>query len=303
MTPVAHVTAQAKVNLLLRVLGREVSGYHAIETIFLRLDLADDVRVRVAGGKTLDCSGAAIPASGLGPTERNLAFRAAEAYANATGWPNGFAIEVEKRIPVGGGLGGGSADAGAVLRALDALAPNPLGARLIDLAAPLGADVAFMTIQSPMALAWGRGERMLPASPLAAQPVLLAVPDFAVAAGDAYSWLSADRADYTPSSRVLRPESLGSWASLAALAENDLEPVVARRHGVIAELAGEIRAAGALISMMSGSGSTVFGVFSAHGAFGARGAAPQVAGIPPRAGVTTILTSTSERVVRVDLEE
>ncbi|HTE46708.1 MAG TPA: 4-(cytidine 5'-diphospho)-2-C-methyl-D-erythritol kinase [Gemmatimonadaceae bacterium] len=303
MTPTARVTAQAKVNLLLRVLAREVSGYHTIETIFLRLDLGDDVRVRVDAGRTLDCAGPAMPSGGLGPVEQNLAYRAAATYADATGWPNGFAIEIEKKIPVGGGLGGGSADAGAVLRALDALAPNPLGARLVELAAPLGADVPFMTLQSPMALAWGRGERMLVAPPLAAQPVLLAIPDFGVAASDAYSWLSADRPEHSPATRILRPESLASWASLAALAENDLEAAVGRRHGLIAELVDEIRAGGALIAMMSGSGSTVFGVFSAHGAFGARAAAPKVAEIPPRAGVTTILTSTSERVVRVELEQ
>ncbi|MGH2897799.1 MAG: hypothetical protein ACRDMZ_03935, partial [Solirubrobacteraceae bacterium] len=103
----------------------------------------------------MDCSGPALPAGGLGPTEQNLAFRAATAYAAQTGWPAGFAIEIVKQVPVGGGLGGGSADAGAVLRILDALSPNPLGAKLVELATQLGADVPFMTIDSPMALAWG----------------------------------------------------------------------------------------------------------------------------------------------------
>jgi 4-diphosphocytidyl-2-C-methyl-D-erythritol kinase len=302
MTPVARVTAQAKINLLLRVLAREVGGYHAIETIFARLDLGDDVGVRLTNGRSLDCTGPALPAAGLGPMERNLAYRAALAYVDATGWPTGFAIEIDKKIPVGGGLGGGSADAGAVLRALDALAPNPLGPRLLELAAALGADVPFMTIESPMALAWGRGERMLHVPALAAEPVLIAVPDFGVATSDAYGWLSESRDEHAPVSRVLRPESLASWSALATLAQNDLESVVARRHGVIAELVDQVRAAGAFISMMSGSGSAVFGVFSAHGAHGARGAAPKVE-IPPRAGVTTILTSTSERVVRVGVEQ
>ena len=162
MTPVARVSAQAKINLILRVLAREASGYHSIESVFLRLDLSDQVTVRIAPGRTLDCHGAALPTAGLGPMERNLAFRAAVAYAEAVGWPSGFSIDVDKRIPVGAGLGGGSADAGAVLRALDALCPTPLGSRLIELATPLGADVPFMTIDSPMALAWGRGERLFP---------------------------------------------------------------------------------------------------------------------------------------------
>jgi 4-diphosphocytidyl-2-C-methyl-D-erythritol kinase len=162
VTPVARVSAQAKINLILRVLAREASGYHSIESVFLRLDLADQVTVRIAPGRTLDCHGATLPTAGLGPMERNLAFRAAVAYAEAVGWPSGFSIDVDKRIPVGAGLGGGSADAGAVLRALDALSPTPLGSRLVELATPLGADVPFMTIDSPMALAWGRGERLFP---------------------------------------------------------------------------------------------------------------------------------------------
>ncbi len=83
----------------------------------------------------------------------------------ATGWPAGFAITIEKRIPVGAGLGGGSADAGAVLRAMNALAPHPVGeAELLRIAAPLGADVPFLTGTAPLALAWGRGERMLRAA-------------------------------------------------------------------------------------------------------------------------------------------
>ena len=88
----AHVVAQAKINLRLRVLAKEATGYHSIETVFLRLDLGDDIRVRVAQGRSLDCAGPAMPASGLGPTEKNLAYRAAAAYQNATGWPSGFAL-------------------------------------------------------------------------------------------------------------------------------------------------------------------------------------------------------------------
>src|SRR5215510_9881815 len=120
MSAEASVVAQAKVNLRLRVLARESSGFHSIETIFLRLDLGDDVRVRVRRAeRSIDCSGPAMPTEGLGAAEQNLAYRAAVAYADATGWPSGFAIEITKQIPVGGGMGGGSADAGAVLRVLD----------------------------------------------------------------------------------------------------------------------------------------------------------------------------------------
>src|SRR5262249_54570602 len=148
---------------------------------------------------------------GLGPAEKNLAYRAAVAYAEATGWPHGFAIEVDKRIPVGGGLGGGSADAGAVLRALDALSPKPLGHRLVELATPLGADVPFMTIESRMALAWGRGERLLPLRPLASRGVILVIPPFGVGTADAYGWVSTDRGTYTPTASVLNSDAIATW--------------------------------------------------------------------------------------------
>ncbi len=261
MTRSASVVAQAKINLLLRVLAREESGYHSLETIFLRLELGDDVRVRTASGRTLDCAGPAMPTHGLGHVERNLAYRAAAAYADATGWPNGFAIEVTKHIPVGGGLGGGSADAGAVLRALDALSPNPLGPRLAELATPLGADVPFMTIEHPMALAWGHGERLYPVQVLDPRWVALAVPPFAVNTAQAYGWLSADRGAYVPRASVLSAESLATWEAVAAMATNDFEPVIARRHPSIGALVAELEASHAIVAMMSGSGSTVFGVF------------------------------------------
>src|SRR3954464_3864000 len=130
MSRSARVAAQAKINLLLRVLAREASGYHSIETIFLRLGLADEVVVRVGDdvrGRTLDCGGDALPPGGLGETTTNLAYRAACAYADATGWPTAFAIELTKHIPAGAGLGGGSADAGAGLRRLGAWAAAPPG--------------------------------------------------------------------------------------------------------------------------------------------------------------------------------
>jgi 4-diphosphocytidyl-2-C-methyl-D-erythritol kinase len=294
VTRSARVTAQAKINLLLRVLAREASGYHSIETVFLRLDLGDDVRVRVAPGRSLECAGSAIPPSGLGPVERNLAFRAAVAYADATGWPAGFSIEIEKRIPVGAGLGGGSADAGAVLRTLDALSPRQLGARLVELAAPLGADVAFMAIESPMALAWGRGERLLPLRVLDSRHVALLVPPFAIATADAYAWLATDRGTYAPTAGVISPESLATWESLASVATNDFERVVAARHPAIAELVDELRSADAIVAMLSGSGSSVYGLFNAP---------PDAAAITRSTGLTTIVTRTSDRVVRVERDQ
>src|SRR5262249_19303302 len=211
-------------------------GYHSLETVFLRLALSDAVTVRVGDGvrgRSVDCVGDAVPAAGLGAPDRNLAYRAGLAYADAAGWPAEFAIEIDKRIPVGGGLGGGSADAGAVLRALDAMSPNPLGARLPELGLALGADVPFMTLDSPMALAWGRGERLLPVNALAPRPVVLIVPDFGVSTEVAYGWLAAERGTYAPHADVLSLSDLDTWEGIAPRATNDFEPVVTRRSSQV----------------------------------------------------------------------
>jgi 4-diphosphocytidyl-2-C-methyl-D-erythritol kinase len=301
MSRSARVAAQAKVNLLLRVLAREESGYHSIETVFLRLALADDVVVRIGDdihGRSLDCRGSALPAEGLGHTTSNLAYRAACAYADATGWPSTFAIELTKEIPAGAGLGGGSADAGAVLRALDALSPSPLGRRLPELAPALGADVAFMTIDSPMALAWGRGERLLPLPALDRRPVVIVIPAFAVATKEAYSWLAHDRGIYEACGVVLQRTDLDTWEAVGAVAENEFEPVVSRRHPAIAAYTKALRDAGALVAMMSGSGSAVFGVFATpEAALSGVMAATQA---EPGATARGVVVWTAERVERVE---
>jgi 4-diphosphocytidyl-2-C-methyl-D-erythritol kinase len=263
-----QVAAQAKINLRLRILARESAGYHQLETLFLRLELADTVRVRrTSGERTLDVLGDA-DAAALGPVERNLAWRAAEAYLRYRAMDGGFGIEIEKRIPIGGGLGGGSADAAAVLRALDAMADEPLSdPELLRIAAALGADVPFLTTSDPYALAWGRGERMLALPPLPSRAVLLIVPGFGVNTAQAYRWLAASRdaADFVAGAEpsMIRPGSLSEWDAVAALAENDFQPVVARRHPAIGEHVAALQALECVVSMMSGSGSTVFGVGNA----------------------------------------
>jgi 4-diphosphocytidyl-2-C-methyl-D-erythritol kinase len=294
----ACVHAQAKVNLRLRILAREAGGHHQLETLFLRLALADIVRVRPAGTRSLQVTG--VPeGTDLGPAERNLAWRAAAAYMEAAGRPDGFAIELEKRIPVGGGLGGGSADAGAVLRALDALSASPLGsAALLEIAATLGADVPFLASEHPYALAWGRGERMLALSPLSPREVVLVVPPFGVDTTRAYGWLAearAARGAERPSALVLSPGALASWDALIPLARNDFEPPVTARHPEIAGLVEWLGSIGCAPAMMSGSGSVVVGVL------------PEGASKPPR-GVRdsvpcgrVIVTRTADRVEPVRL--
>ena len=294
VTRAAHVAAQAKINLFLHVLAREPSGYHGIETAFLRIDLADDVTVRESTGRSLDVSGPALPTGGLGPTEKNLAYRAAAAYADTAGWPTGFSIELVKRIPAGGGLGGGSADAGAVLRALEVMSPKPLGPRLLEVAATLGADVPFMTLDEPMALGSGRGDRLKPIPPLEPRALVLAVPPFAISTADAYAWLDADRAAQGGTAGRGVAESLATWEDVGGAAHNDFDPVVSRRYAAIAAIRNRFRRANARIALLSGSGSTVFAVFDDP---------PDLAAIGLDDDVHAISTWTSDRVERVTVDQ
>jgi len=286
---VARVAAHAKLNLFLRVLSREQDGYHSIETLFARIALADAVTVRVEGAaRTIDCG-----LANVGPPEQNLAFRAAEAFRAARGWPRGFHIEIAKRIPVGGGLGGGSADAGAVLRALAALSPEPVPTdALLQMAMPLGSDVPFLTTTAPWALAWGRGERLLAIAPLATRPVVLALPPFGVATASAYGWLAGTRARWAPHPALFTLEALRSWEHVAALATNDFEPVVCQRHPQLAGIIAELRRAGSSIATISGSGSTVFGIGVD---------VPDISLLQQTLGVPVMATQTLERIEPVEV--
>jgi 4-diphosphocytidyl-2-C-methyl-D-erythritol kinase len=259
----ARVKAQGKLNLRLRVLAREASGYHQLETVFARIDLADDVIVRVGERDyTLDGSGVS-----LGPTDRNLAWRAGRAFAKRCGWPSGFAITLEKRIPVGGGLGGGSADAGAVLRALNALAPSPLAEHeLLQLAVDLGADVPYLTTTLPVALAWGRGERIIPLAELPELSVVLFTPPFGVSTPDAFGWLADRRASLgvvPEAALLLNPEEPFDWHVMARLYANDFEHEVSLRFPELGAALSRLRAApgtNVVMTGMTGTGSTLFAI-------------------------------------------
>ncbi|HVH40285.1 MAG TPA: 4-(cytidine 5'-diphospho)-2-C-methyl-D-erythritol kinase [Gemmatimonadaceae bacterium] len=285
----ASVEAQAKVNLLLRVLAREEGGYHQIETLFARIELADSVRVAT------DTTLREVRCRGLdaGPMEANLAYRAATAFMEAAKWPRGFDIEIEKRIPVGGGLGGGSADAGAVLRALNALAPEPLSPEaLATVGFRIGADIPYLSTDAPLALAWGRGERLLALRSLPAREVMLLVPSFGIATADAYGWLAESRRGAEPSApKALGIDDLDRWDAIARLAANDLEVPVAARHPEIKRCHEALSAAGAKLALMSGSGSTVFGVFD-------RRPPAEMAGLPEGTRLVGTRTCTSVAAVK-----
>jgi 4-diphosphocytidyl-2-C-methyl-D-erythritol kinase len=288
---VARVAAQAKLNLGLRILARERSGYHEIETLFARIALADTVTVRPGD----EVRSLVVHGLASGAERENLAYLAAAAYSEATGWPGGFEIEIEKRIPVGGGLGGGSADAGAVLRALNALAPHPVSdAELLRIALTIGSDVPYLTTTEPFALAWGRGERMLSLPALPERTVLLVLPGFAVSTADAFGWIVSSRPVDVLSPRLVSVAELTSWETLQPHVVNDFEPVVCERYPDAASTLAQLRAAGATIAGMSGSGSTMFGVVPLFS-----DTAALVSALPG----TVVPTRTVTRVAAVELVE
>ena len=286
--PSVHIAAQAKLNLHLRVLAREQSGYHSIETIFHRIDLADDLVITITPGeRTLDVRG-----PDTGPVESNLAWRAAAAFAEHSGWPQGFRIDLEKKIPMGAGLGGGSADAAAVLRGLNSLSPQPIpAAGLMYLAAQIGADIPFLASQSVMALAWGRGERMLDLLPLPRRDILLMTPEFSVSTADAYRWLDEDRDAQAAHAIPVVIDRLGltTWEALKAFARNDFEAAVMARHPRLEGYLERLRRSRASFAAMTGSGSTIFGVLDTPAHF---------AKIPPEHRGNVITTKTSIDVVQ-----
>lgn len=295
----AQVSAWAKINLDLRILAREASGYHQLETIFQRITLADDVSLRIGAGTGIivHCT----PAVDV-PMTSNLAWRAASAYQRAAQWPGADAaitIEIKKRIPTGAGLGGGSADAGAVLRALNALNPSPLPEpTLLTIAAELGADVPFLTSEAAMVLAWGRGERMLTLEPLPSRPVYCALFRDGVNTADAYRALAAAReTGALPSHGSTRhtPQRLASWSTLRETGANDFEsPVFARRPDIAAVHAGWRSALPEAVVRMSGSGATIFAI---TGAESPPDIVRAVAATWPADGSITLATSaTLERV-------
>lgn len=256
----AEVSAPAKVNLFLRILAREESGYHGLETLFCALSLADSVRVERGGpGVRLHVDGAVD----TGPPARNLCVRAAERFHTALGTAPAVDIRLAKRVPSAAGMGGGSSDGAATLRALNALHGDPFNrAALLRMAIELGSDVPFFVCGSALAMAWSRGERLLTLPPLPPRPVIVAHPGVAMPTPEAFRRVAERRGGgYAPDARALDLDQLRDWDSVAALAENDFQAVVAEEIPFIDLATSALRQGGARIAMMAGSGSSVFGVF------------------------------------------
>jgi 4-diphosphocytidyl-2-C-methyl-D-erythritol kinase len=259
MSETVRVLAHAKVNLFLRILARESSGFHQIETAFALLELADELIVgRTDSGVTLKVDG-----PDLGPSDENLAVRAARMVLEATGNRFGVAITLTKRIPVKAGLGGGSSDGAAALHAVNALAGNSVPRHeLHHFAAKLGADVGFFASGAALALAWGRGERQFRLSGPPSQPALIAVPPTQVATPDAYGWWDAQNRSPSPRGPVtLDADALSTWGSIGRLGGNDFEAVVFGKHPELRTLYERIAETGPVWVRLCGSGSAVAAVY------------------------------------------
>ena len=255
-----EVACHAKLNLWLRVLGREEDGYHNIETLFCLIDLADRLVAerRNQPGVTIDSGGA-----DLGPPDANLAVRAAQLVLDATGRRFGVDLKLEKHIAVRAGLGGGSTDGAGALLAVNRLAGNAVPRHeLLQFAARLGSDVPFLLSGAPLALGWGRGERLLRLPPLPAAEALLLTPPVEVSTPDAYRWVDEARQGAGRRGAVaLDGESLASWGDIGRMAGNDFESPVFARHSEVRQAFEALVGTRPIVCRMTGSGSALFAIY------------------------------------------
>jgi 4-diphosphocytidyl-2-C-methyl-D-erythritol kinase len=252
---ILKISVPAKINLWLEVIRKRQDGYHDISSLMLPISVFDNISidVRPGGGDiSITCDSPEIPSD-----DRNLAWRAADLYVKSSHSKSAVNIHLEKRIPWGAGLGGGSADAGGVLVALNSFFESALTpGELERLALSLGADVPFFLHSRP-ALATGIGEKLQFADKVPDYRLLLIKPPVTVPTGWVYQSLKLTKGVPQIS---LSDLSEHPW-QLKHLIENDLESVTIPRFPVIAELKRWLIRQGALAASMSGSGPTVFGVF------------------------------------------
>jgi 4-diphosphocytidyl-2C-methyl-D-erythritol kinase len=287
-----ELDAPAKVNLYLRVLDREPTGYHGIETLFQALELSDRVRVTRVPGREIELEVVGLEA---GPPEDNLVRRAAAAFLDAADLTPGLRIRLDKRIPAGAGLGGGSSDAAATLRCLDLLMPGAVSPeRLSGIAEALGSDVPFFLCGSPLAVGEGRGERLRPLPPLPAVPVVVALPAVHVSTREAYAELDRQRARGVPvaGAEVGPPITAApDWNMVQRMHENDFEGVILPSHPTIMRAREALLRTGPLFALLSGSGGAVFAIY--RDADDARAALER---LEPEEGICFVETRTRARM-------
>lgn len=269
--------AYAKVNLTLQVGSRRPDGYHAVMSVMQRISLWDTVTVeRGTGRDTLLCS---VPVTEN--VDDNLCMKAARAFFAETGTKSdGVTITLEKHIPVQAGLGGGSSDAAAVLRALRTLyAPQMIDGQLEEMAARLGSDVPFF-IRGGTALATGRGEKLAALPDMPPCWLVIVKPEESHSTAAMYAAIDSAPQRVSGDSRAVR-EGLekGDLSAVAAGLGNDFQQVLPEDSAVPA-IVEALRQRGALNAQMTGSGSAVFGIFACRA--GAEAAAEALKATYPR---------------------
>ena len=260
--PVVH-PAPAKLNLLLAITGRRADGFHELVSVVAPVEFGDRLTVERADDFSLECDEAAVPVD-----ESNLVLKAARAFRAATGWRGGAKFILEKRVPLGAGLGGGSSDAAAALRALNEIAGVPLAPeKLAEVAAHVGSDCALFLTGGPVVMR-GRGERVEALAPEAArrlrgQRVLIFKPGFAIATAWAYAQMAARPEWYVSAGEA--ETRLAAWAEAAAAGRalenhlfNNMERAAFAKFIALPVLLDELRKSFRLTPRMSGSGSACF---------------------------------------------
>lgn len=260
MTTELSGRACAKINLFLRVTGRRGDGYHELDSIFLPLSLADEIRLEIRAANepavTVNCN---LPE--LARLKNNLAARAARAFMSEFDLVADISIDLEKRIPLGAGLGGGSSDAATILCMMAAaaqLTDEAAMSTLRRIALSLGADVPFFLDPRPSRVT-GIGERIVELAGLPRIPIVIAVPPFEVSTTAIFRALEAGAWSGPAPDDHIEAIVRGNVANEHLV--NDLAPVAIAQFPEIRRLKGLLEDSGARAAQMSGSGGAVFGVF------------------------------------------
>jgi len=245
----------AKVNLFLKVLRKREDGYHDIATLMQRISLFDEVEIVLThGGIRVRCPGSSLPEN-----EENIAWRAARAFMTKVRCDRGVDIIIRKRIPAGAGLGGGSSNAAVTLVVLNELLDGPLSEEeLMKIGAGIGADVPFF-IFGKTAWAFGIGDRLQAADEVPDLWLVLLNPGFGISTRRVYENLNLG---LTKEAIRFSMHTFLTAGEIAKGLHNDLEEPAFRLHPELIDLKSVLLDNGALGSLMSGSGSTVFGIFS-----------------------------------------
>ncbi len=252
--------AWAKLNISLDVLSRRDDGYHDLTMVMQTVSLCDEIHIIPVEGESIS----AVTSVGFIPgDERNLAVRAARVFFEEASLPvHGMRMEITKSIPVGAGLAGGSADAGAVLRALNGAFGSPLDRNgLIAAAEKVGSDVAFCTVGGTM-LAEGRGERLTPLPPMPECSYVIVMPEFSISTPELFRKIDGKKLRCHPdTSGLISALKAGDLTGVCRRMYNVFEDVDDRRMRTVSGIKSRLIDGGALGAVMTGTGSAVFGVF------------------------------------------